>query len=119
MGIRNAGQYRVREFDSFERFLFDWLAKKQLENIDYVFQPQHDFVEDAYGNVIVDFVGRVESISQDIADIESRLGKSLYLGHYNRTSESGTYREAYTSEDMVSLVGEIYSGDIAQFGYEF
>ena len=119
MGIRDAAQYQIPEFSSFERFLFDWLVEKRLDEIDYVFQPQHIFIEDAEGKTIVDFLGRLESIPQDIADVESRLGISLDLGCFNRTDGAGTYRDAYTSEDMVNLVREIYANDIVRFGYEF
>jgi len=119
MGIQNADQYRIPELESFERFLCEWLARQDVHSIDFVFRPQHIFIEDAAGRIIVDYVGRVESINDGVAEIESRLGIVLELGHRNRTVTQASYHSAYVNRDMIDLVADIYSADIAKFQYDF
>jgi len=119
MGMRNPIQYQIREFETFERFLFEWLAKRDTCKSDFVFQPQHIFVLDSRGEQIVDFVGRFESLSADINYVESCLECSLDVAHCNRAGEVGAYRDAYTSKSMIEVVQRIYQQDIQQFNYVF
>ena len=46
------------------RFVRDWLQERDLHSLDYVFQPQYRFVEDRRGNIIVDYVGRIERMDE-------------------------------------------------------
>ena len=119
MGMAIPGSYQIPEFATFERFLFEWLSKKAMKRVDFVFQPQYPFVEDSMGNLIVDFVGRFESMYEDMLKVESHLQSPINLPRVNQTGEGRPYQEAYTSTDMIDVVGELYSRDIQQFGYRF
>lgn len=119
MGISNASSYKIPEFDSFERFLFDWLATKKIEQLDFVFQPQHTFVCDAQGQLLTDFIGKVETLSSDINTINNKLGRSIIVPHANKTSTGSNYKNAYLNQEMVDIVQRIYEKDIKLFGYEY
>lgn len=119
MGVYNPRQYEIPEFDSFEKFLFEWLSKKEPKEIDYIFQPQHEFVCDKNNDLLVDYIGKVETLKEDIVNIEKRLSRNVVIGRENSTSGNEDYREYYKNRDMVNVVGEIYKRDIKLFGYNF
>lgn len=119
MGMYRPEQYQIPEFESFERFLFEWLAKQNVSKVDFVFQPQSKFVLGKEGKSIVDYIGKVESLDSDIRHVESVLGKSINVGRENMTSEKTDYRSAYINDDMVELVRSLYREDVDTFGYTF
>jgi hypothetical protein len=81
-------------------------------------KSMYEFICDADGNVIVDFVGRYENLEQDFARICEQAGLPRFeLPHLNQ-STSGDYRKHYTSEtrDIVAGWSRL---DIEKFGYDF
>lgn len=119
MGVRNPSQYQIPEFETFERFVYEWLSVRDITQLDYVFQPQHSFVADQDGEKIVEFIGKVENINSDIAVIEEKLDRKIVLPHANRTSDSPGYVSDYKRQDLIDLVARIYEKDIAMFDYKF
>ena len=119
MGMRNPSQYQIPEFESFERFLIEWLSRRDITQLDYIFQPQHKFVNDEHGARIVDFVGHFENINSDIAVVEKRLGITIALPRANVTGNFPEYVSAYKSQEMIDLVAQIYQEDICTLKYEF
>ena len=80
--------------------------------------PQFDWISDTKGNLIVDFVGRFESINEDFGKICERIGRpGLKLPHENASSR-GEYRSYYKNGDA-QIVADWYKKDIEQFGYTF
>ncbi|MBD3896209.1 sulfotransferase family 2 domain-containing protein [Halomonas sp. ML-15] len=119
MGMYRPEQYQIPEFESFERFLFEWLAKQSILKVDFVFQPQSKFVLGKDGQSMVDYIGKVESLDTDMKYVESVLGKNISVGRENITSEKADYRSAYVNDDMVELVRSLYREDVDKFGYTF
>lgn len=119
MGMYRPEQYKIPEFASFESFLFEWLAKQDVNNIDFVFQPQNSFIVDSSGQALTDYVGKVEKLNDDIQYVESKLGRSIKVGRENSTSAYSDYRKEYVNNDMIALVRSLYSDDIDKFGYYF
>jgi len=78
---------------------------------------QSEFFCDEKGNVIVDAIGRLETIQDDFQEICDMLGIEATLPHENASSH-GDYREYY-SESTRSLVREHFEEDIERFGYDF
>lgn len=120
MGIYKPERYKIPEFQSFERFVNEWLPKQQLAKVDFVFKPQYQFVCDSDGLVIVDFIGKLENIELDINVVSKKVGKDIELGRDNSTKvrRQGDYRSAYSNK-MVDLVQSIYSEDVDRFKYQF
>lgn len=75
------------------------------------------FLADESGDVIVDFVGRYESLAQDFAYVCQHIGISAELPHENR-SEHASYREYYTDETR-GIVERHFARDIERFNYTF
>ena len=70
------------------------------------------------GEIIVDFVGRVENLQEDWDSICGRLGVAPErLPHANRTSR-GDYRQYY-NDRSIELVRDRFRRTIEMFGYEF
>lgn len=117
-GMRDPEQYRVPEFDTFERFVHEWLVPRDIARIDPVFQPQSLFVCDRGKELIVDHVGRLEDLRPTYAFIDDKLGEQVGFDRQNRSGAEIDYRSFYTP-GLVALVGQIYQEDIARFGYDF
>jgi hypothetical protein len=80
-------------------------------------QPYVNFLTDAKGEMLVDFVGRFETLQEDFRKICERIGLQAHLGHENKT-EHGHYREYY-DEATKELVNTRFKRDIEVFEYEF
>ena len=119
MGISDPKRYQIPEFDNFEKFLFEWLENKKIEDLDFVFQPQHSFICNNQGKLLTDFIGRVETLNSDVSAISDRLNRQISMPHANKTSNGNNYKNAYTNQNMIELVRHIYHKDIELFGYEY
>ena len=76
------------------------------------------FVCDDAGNLLVDHVGRYESIAEDFANICERVGIDVELPVRNRSKRKADYR-SYYNEETVELVKQLCAKDIEMFDYSF
>ena len=81
------------------------------------FIPQHEFVCDRHGRLLVDYLGYFETIDNDYGEICRRIGVEAALAHTNRSTEFD-YRRHYT-ETTRAIVADVYQRDIDLFGYAF
>jgi hypothetical protein len=85
---------------------------------EHMFVPQWQWISDAEGRIIIDFVGRYEELDRDFEEVCRRIGlDGLRLPHVNK-SEHRPYWDYYDAETR-DLVGEAYAEDIERFGYAF
>jgi hypothetical protein len=117
-GILRPDQYREAEFDSFERFVKEWLLRRKPKNLDGVFQPQSTFVTSANGQLLVDHVGRLSNLEPTLDFIEAAVGHRPQIPQGNRSGKWVDFRQFYTPE-LVGLVGDFYAADIERFSYSF
>jgi chondroitin 4-sulfotransferase 11 len=117
-GIRDPEQYRVGGFDSFESFVHEWLAPRDVNRLDGVFRPQYLYVSDRSGRLLVDHVGRLENLVPTYDFIQRTTGETVEPRLTNWSGETVDYRGMYSAE-MQSLVGRIYHEDVRRFGYDF
>lgn len=83
-----------------------------------LFRNQLDYLTDENGEVLVDFIGRFESLERDWDTVRTRLaGEVAALPRLN-TSTHGDYRQYYTPE-LARIVEQRYARDIERFEYEF
>jgi len=82
-------------------------------------KPQADFICDDVGNIIADFVGRFERISEDFEHACQKLGLDdvAPLPHTHKTDHK-KYTEYY-DEETIKIVENISSRDISLFDYKF
>lgn len=97
------------DFQAFVRDLPRFVGHKH-------FVPQHEFLCDAGGTILVDEVIRYEELGPSIERLRARLRlDSGPLPHRNK-SQHKPYRQHYTA-DTWRRVAEVYARDIATFGY--
>jgi len=111
-------RYQGAQFETFERFAADWLSRRDIKKLDFVFQPQSTFVFDAKGRNLVEHVGRFEDLEPTWSFLEARLPGLPPFARSNRSGPAIDYRTFYTPK-LVDLVESIYSEDIERFGYSF
>ncbi len=100
---------KIKSKGSFDAYI-EWRARKRRK-------LQKDFVTDAEGRLLVDFVGRFERLQEDFQYVCSRIGVDATLPHVN-ASKHRDYRSYYTTRTM-NLLKEAAREDIELFGYEF
>lgn len=96
--------------DGFQR----WLESGKTRSM---YKLVSDFIRDDDGEVIVDIVGRFESLEADFNRISDQIGISKKLPHINKTAHT-KYRDYYNDETK-ALVRSIAQADIEMFDYEF
>lgn len=100
----------AKSLGSFDRYL-QWHVYERGPDM------QTDFILGDGGELLVDFVGRYESLPRDFETVCSRVGVSATLPHTNRTSH-GSYTDYYSPADR-ALVADVYRKDIDFLGYRF
>lgn len=95
---------------TFEEYV-EWRVYHKLKT-------QSDFLADSSGKIGVDYIGRYESLSEDMQHIAQKLGLILPLPHLNRSVRSGDYRRYYgpTTRKMIE---DVFVEDLLNFGYDF
>ena len=101
---------------SFERFARE-VAQIPDEDAEPHFLSQHRFIVDPDGNLVVDFLGRFETLDQDFDVVRQRIRAPVEVPHLLR-SQRGRYRDYYSPE-LADIIGERYAEDIARFRYTF
>ena len=79
--------------------------------------PQVLFIADADGRLLVDFVGKYETLAADWKVISARLGLNTQLP-VRMKSHHRDYRDYYSPQTR-DLVAQMYAADLQAFGYEF
>lgn len=106
----------VKEMGSFDAYL-DWVVKTDRPYPKGATRLQSTALTDGSGRLLVDFVGRYESLSQDFSQVCDRLQIDADLPHVNRSAHRD-YRDYYDPRTR-QLVADHFRADIDLFQYEF
>jgi hypothetical protein len=104
----NHGYEETKKMGSFRHFVFS--RKKSAFT-------QTGCLVDESGSLLVDFVGRFESLETDFKTICDKVGITANLPHINK-SDRTAYQDYYDSETR-DLTARLYAEDIERFGYTF
>ena len=77
-GIKNKLIYRLNSFNSFQKFVREWLSKQDINVLYGVFRPQYLYLCDGDA-IIVEKVVKLEDIHQGMREISGMLGRSIVL----------------------------------------
>jgi len=108
--------HKVRAMGGFDEYL-DWVVSTDKPFAKVATKWQTHMLADANGEILVDFVGRFETLPDDFATICRTVGLDAKLPHVNKTRHRD-YRSYYTAAAR-DLVAEHFARDIAGFGYTF
>ena len=110
-----ADRYLSR-FESFDDFVLNWLCEENIWKGMH-FKPQWHFVCDPFPEVAVDYVGKFETLDEDLICILEKIGFSdVQINHENKSVKSDDRFENFTPE-TIKKVEEIYCRDFKLFGY--
>lgn len=110
-------------FDDFDQFVAsDFFL---TDGPDRVLRPQLFWLRTSGDDetLLVDFVGRVESIEVDLAHVVGRLAAGTEgthnesVPHANASSDPGAWRSAYAAEATRARVAQRYARDFKSFSY--
>jgi len=80
---------------------------------------QHHFICDENNNLMVDFLGRFESLQQDFDIISDRINcPRQQLPHNNKSCLQGSYK-SYYNQETYDIVKQKFAQDIKLFNYKF
>ena len=119
--IRRERPHLMAADESFEHFLRRKLDPERpwQYHIDTSITLQSDYLIDLHGNVLVDFIGRYESLQADFDHCcESLNLPKQVLPHKRKAGDRTGYREYY-DDSTRALVAQHFAQDIALLGYEF
>ena len=106
----------LSQFDDFNDFVNEWLTTENIQKHMH-FKPQHEFICDSHGNILIDYLAYFETLEKDFEIITTQLDIDAKLGTHN-VNPGKNYKDIY-SDDSKSKVGLVYEKDVALFGYNF
>lgn len=107
--------YRGMPFEEFVRVI----SSIPDEKSDRHFRSQRCFITDENENILVDFIGRYEALSRDLAVLCGKTQlENIPLFHENKSKREKDYRSLY-NEETKRLIEERYKDDIELFDYRF
>ena len=103
---------RVAEFADFEEFIL-----RGTIELPRLATPQLDYLTALDRQV--DFIGRTENLSADLAQAQRELGLEIVpLPHRNQSLSTGHWRDYYNSATR-DRIAELYASDCERWGYQF
>ena len=113
---QNAFRMHLSKYKNFEDFVINGLNDRLIFEITHLI-PQSEFICNNKGTILVDYVGRFESLQEDIAVLSKKINSEIVMDHHNQNTKK-SYTEIYT-EEMILKVKKIYWKDINTFEYNF
>ncbi|VAW13011.1 hypothetical protein MNBD_BACTEROID05-1250 [hydrothermal vent metagenome] len=108
---------KSRDFDSFVKNCTTTIIDVDDDPKSTVFN-QWKYISDKKGNLIIDYVGRFENLTQSFKEICTKIGiKNIPLPFENKTNHNH-YRHYYTKE-LHSIIKNRFKKDIQMFNYNF
>ena len=113
-------QYVRENSSNFEEFIHNCTDEVEIrDGVYYSFAyNQLDYVTDEDGDLLVDFIGRLENFDDDVRRVFDRVGVEIELVPHRNRSKHTHYSAFYTPETE-EIVRQRFERDIEYFGYEF
>jgi hypothetical protein len=110
--------YQSELFKDFETFVTQWLPTADLAKEDVVFAPQYWYIYNKKMQCLVGYVGKLETLTDDIKILEKQLRINIEIEQLNVSDRSSSYRDYY-NKNTRKIVADIYQQDIKLFNYQF
>jgi hypothetical protein len=114
----NPHHEKIKAMRGFDEYL-EWIVQTEERTPypKYATKYQKDMLVDETGALLVDFIGRYETLAEDFAHICHILGIGAQLPHLNK-SQHRDYRTYYNAHSR-DLVAAHFRADIELLGYHF
>jgi hypothetical protein len=106
----------LQAYPDFGSFVRGWVNEANVHSWVH-FKPQHYFICREDDKIMMDFLGRMETIDSDFAFLAKKLGCSYPLEKVNVGSREHYSR--YYDDETQEIVRRVYAKDIELFGYSF
>ncbi len=122
-GVAGAAQmfhqarYRTPAFATFETFVTEYLATRNVWKLDGIFRPQSYYLGDNPEKNL-DHIGVFEQLSETESWLCGALGRPIQLHQCNAANRQYPHNGYYTDETR-EIIGEIYRADIERFDFRF
>jgi hypothetical protein len=93
-----------------------FIANPPMDHI--LFRPQHELVTDGKGELLTDYVGRVEQMQESYDAVAAKIGIPTAVLDKVNASKRLDYRQYY-DQALIDGVAKLYARDLELFGYEF
>ncbi|WP_022846324.1 sulfotransferase family 2 domain-containing protein [Desulfurobacterium sp. TC5-1] len=107
------GRRYVSRYNDVNDFIKNYLTRDSIWSYIHFF-PQYYFLTDDENNILVDFIGKVETLKKDIQVIEAILNRKLFIERKNATKNKGKVSLKPSSIDKIYY---IYHKDFEMFNY--
>lgn len=112
------GREILSRYNNFTEFVERWLTPCNILKQVHFF-PQHFFLCNLKGELLVNYVGRFEQIEESFKHISSKMNlNNASLKKLNKSKRLDSYRNYY-NENTREVVASCYAQDIKLFNYEF
>ena len=109
----------VKSFNEFIQYKFD-PARPYSFHFDIATKLQTDHLIDLKGNIIVDFIGRYESLHDDVQIIKEKIGlKDFVIPHKRKANDRHKNYQTYYNDESIEAVAKHYQQDITLLNYQF
>jgi hypothetical protein len=81
-------------------------------------EPQVNFVRDANGESLLDYIGRFEAFSGSVFHALRAIGIKANSIPHRKKGQRGPYQDYYDAESR-EMIAAMYAADIEAFGYRF
>jgi hypothetical protein len=105
----------LSKFKDFEDFVINGLNSNLIQEITHL-KPQHEYICDYKGKILVDYIGRFENLEDHVKIISKKINKQIILPHFNKNEKENDSFTVYTTE-MVQKVKNIYKDDFELLDY--
>ncbi|MDF1695708.1 MAG: sulfotransferase family protein [Saprospiraceae bacterium] len=102
---------------SFKQFV-EVVATIPDSEAEHHFTSQLYQITDSFGQLLVNYIGRLETLKNDLDSISCQSGIPISQFPHIRKTKASTYQEYYTDE-LIEKVRKRYSADINFFNYKF
>ncbi|WP_166422370.1 sulfotransferase family 2 domain-containing protein [Paraglaciecola sp. 20A4] len=109
----------IKNFNEFIEYKFD-PARPYIFHFDIATKLQSEHLIDLSGNIIVDYIGRYETLIDDFSTIVQRCGmKNTPLPHKRKANGRAQDYRSYYNDDSCEAVSRHYKRDIELLNYQF
>lgn len=115
--LNNSSALNDRLPDNFQSFVMDWLIHQNPEKLHSLFMPQHLFVCDKQGKLLVDDIYDVNDLDTLASDLSKRMARDVIIPHTNVTKRADDMAHHYHSDELIEAVGKFYAKDVTFFNY--
>ncbi|WP_161626835.1 sulfotransferase family 2 domain-containing protein [Desulfospira joergensenii] len=117
--VTEKNYYRSKAFETFPTFVTYWLTKHffEIQKYDYVLWPQHQFVCDKFGDILVDKIFRIENFTEFEKVMMKKKKIKGPLPITNRIDNRRGINKEELADEIKKTVYNLYADDYRIFGY--